>query len=90
MSDYHRDIAIAADGESSVFPWRAGAITLALTGVTVNGSVDVEVSFDDGTTWTTLHTFSADGVQSFPYLGQCKIKAVTTGSTTPSMTLFIR
>src|SRR5262249_35869488 len=82
---------ISADGNSTTVAWPGGRGVFAAFGNFGGGTVTLQQSPDDGTTWInvdrtgdTYVTFTANGQGGFE-LGKCLLRVNMAGSTTPAV-----
>jgi hypothetical protein len=80
-----------ADGNSSAVSWPGGRGVFAAFGTFGSGTLKLQASYDDETTWIdvdrsgdTYVTFTANGAGGFE-LPKCMIRAALSGSTNPSI-----
>lgn len=80
--------AATADGNGDVYEWPGGVGTLHSYGTFGSGTVTLQASFDQGTTFdaadTTNLAFTADGMANFD-LPRCQIRANLAGSSGASV-----
>jgi hypothetical protein len=80
-----------ANGSSASIAWPGGRGVFSAWGTWGSGTLTLQQSPDDGTTWInvdrtgdTYVTFTGNGEGGFE-LGECLLRVTTTGSTTPSI-----
>ncbi|TWA89588.1 hypothetical protein [Bradyrhizobium stylosanthis] len=80
-----------ADGQSSAISWPGGRGVFAAFGTFGSGTIKLQASYDDGTTWIdvdrsgdTYVTFTANGAGGFE-LPKCQLRVSLSGSTSPSI-----
>ncbi|RZN09655.1 hypothetical protein CWO91_16640 [Bradyrhizobium genosp. SA-3] len=83
---------ITGNGSTSGVVWPGGRGVFTAFGTFGSGTIKLQVSYDDGTTWMdvdrsgdTYCTFTSNGSGGFE-LPKCQVRANTAGSTTPSVT----
>lgn len=78
-----------ADGNSEVFDWPGGVGIVVGAGTFDSGTLSVQFSPNNGTTWVASEaTLTANGRSRFE-LPPCKIRLNLTGSTSPDLNAWI-
>lgn len=85
-------VNLTANGASGSVPWYGGVGTVMVWGTFGGGTVTLQMSPDNGTTWwnvdrvgdTAFATFTANGEAGFR-LGLCLLRFNLTGATAPSV-----
>lgn len=82
---------LLASGNSSAITWNGGRGVFAAYGTFGSGTLKLQSSFDDGTTWIdvdrsgdTYVTFTANGSGGFE-LPKCQLRVSLSGATNPSI-----
>ena len=78
---------VSANGNSTALNWPGGVGQMVVEGTWGGGTVKLQVSPDDGTTWVAVggdSTITADGVVNFD-LNSCDIRLNLSGATAPSL-----
>lgn len=84
---------LSADGSTTVITWRGGMGTYAAYGTWGGGTLKLEASFDNGSTYISLGTdgeLTADGAANFEVPGGVYLRATLSSSTSPSLKVEIR
>lgn len=84
-------VNLTANGASASVPWRGGIGSVAAWGNFGGGTVSLQMSPDNGTTWInvdrsgdTYVTYTANGQGDFQ-LGLCLLRFNLAGATTPNI-----
>lgn len=82
---------LLANGQTTAIGWLGGRGNFIAQGTFGSGTIKLQASFDDGTTWIdvdksgdTYVTFTSNGVGGFE-LGACQLRASLSGATAPSI-----
>jgi hypothetical protein len=79
-----------ADGNSGTFKSKGGFVTLLANGTFGSGTLTVQASPDDGTTWiSTIATMTAAGVINFLAGDGVLYRLNLSGSTAPSLNAWV-
>ena len=85
-----KEVTFAADGSSETFvmQYDESNIGIVATGTWGSGSLTLQVTPDNGTTWFKVGTaFTANGYQRITDLSDLMFKFVLAGSTTPALSV---
>lgn len=77
---------LSVDGNSSEVAWGGGLGTLVAEGTFGTGTVALQVSIDEGTTWITYtgSGMTSSEVEQFQ-IGPCMLRANLAGATSPTI-----
>jgi len=82
--------AVAADGNSSVYVWRGGKGTLVGAGTFGSGTLSVQVSLDNGTTWVGLASATMTAASAITFeVHRCQMRFNLAGATGPTLNAWV-
>lgn len=84
---------LSADGSTNTVPWSGGRGTFAGYGTFGGGTLSLEISYDQGTTWFAVGTdtdLTSDGHGNFDLPSGVLLRGTLSGATSPSLTVEIR
>lgn len=82
---------LSADGSTPTQSWDGGLGTVAVAGTFGSGTIKLEASFDNGTTWIPVGTdveFTATGMGNF-HLPACNLRCTLSGATSPDIDIWL-
>lgn len=82
---------LSADGSTPSYPWVGGLGTFAVAGTFGSGTVKLQASLDNGTTWIDVGTdvtFTATGMANF-HLPVCHVRVNLSGATSPNISTWL-
>lgn len=91
LNSSNKFATLSADGQTAAVAWLGGRGVFSAQGSFGSGTIKLQCSHDDGTTWIdvdrsgdTFVTFTANGQGGFE-LPKCSLRASLSGSTAPSI-----